>query len=60
MATLVLCGDVCIDGFASLGEQLLPGCIHCSFHTSTQQIAQSSQMYLVTDMLSSSKKSTNF
>ena len=27
MATLVLCGDICVDGFASLGEQLC--CIHC-------------------------------
>ena len=29
MATLVLSGDICVDGFASLGEQLLPCCIHC-------------------------------
>ena len=31
MATLVLCGDICVDGFASLGEQLLPcHCCHCT------------------------------
>ena len=32
MATLVLCWDICVDGFASLGEQLLP-CIHCCYCT---------------------------
>ena len=33
MATLVLCGNICVDGFASLGEQLLLCCIHCCYCT---------------------------
>ena len=41
IAALVLCGNICVDSFASLGEQLLPCCIHCCHCTVlfTQNIA---------------------